>query len=222
MRIRIKTLTRHTFVINVPQNISIDELKARLTQETGIPLQGQRLIYKGEELGSGSIEDKGFAEGDFLVVVVVAPQPLSESIDSSPRKNDTLSRRARAKKSTLFTTPKPRVSILADDVAAGPYNDAAEDEILDKEHSVWKDLVDAGLGAARNQTSRAQLAREWLLEHSDGQILGGAPSAEVDFQTVRESETFGRLMGLNIAGDAVEQGMRAASSRPRGAFWHAP
>ena len=48
MRVRVKTLTRRTFGLDVHPSASIDELKARVTQETGIPLAGQRLVYKGE------------------------------------------------------------------------------------------------------------------------------------------------------------------------------
>jgi len=43
----------------------------RSRQETGIPLDGQRLVYKGEVLGSGSVQECGLNEDDFLVVVVV-------------------------------------------------------------------------------------------------------------------------------------------------------
>ena len=50
MRVRVKTLTRRTFGLDVHPSASIDELKARVTQETGIPLAGQRLVYKGEVL----------------------------------------------------------------------------------------------------------------------------------------------------------------------------
>jgi len=56
MRLRVKTLTRRVFGLDVHPTASIDELKARLTQETGIPLAGQKLVYKGEVLQSGSVQ----------------------------------------------------------------------------------------------------------------------------------------------------------------------
>ena len=49
-------------------------------QETGIPLTGQRLVYKGEVLGAGTVSECGVSEDDFLVVVVVrsgAPPPTA-------------------------------------------------------------------------------------------------------------------------------------------------
>ena len=73
MRLRVKTLTRRTFGLDVPPSASIDELKARLTQETGIPLAGQKLVYKGEVLHSGCVQDHCISEDEFLVVIVVRP-----------------------------------------------------------------------------------------------------------------------------------------------------
>jgi len=75
MRVRVKTLTRRTFGIDVHPTASIEELKVRLAQETGIPLSGQKLVYKGEVLHSGCV-NKLIAEDDFLVVIVVRPQVL--------------------------------------------------------------------------------------------------------------------------------------------------
>jgi hypothetical protein len=73
MRLRVKTLTRRTFGLDVSPSASIDELKARLTQETGIPLAGQKLVYKGEVLHSGCVQDHCIADDEFLVVIVVGP-----------------------------------------------------------------------------------------------------------------------------------------------------
>ena len=56
MRVRVKTLTRRTFGMDVHPSASIEELKARVTQETGIPLTGQRLVYKGEVLDGGCVQ----------------------------------------------------------------------------------------------------------------------------------------------------------------------
>ena len=56
MHLRVKTLTRRVFGLDVHPTASIDELKAQLAQETGIPLAGQRLVYKGEVLQSGCVQ----------------------------------------------------------------------------------------------------------------------------------------------------------------------
>ena len=56
MRLRVKTLTRRVFALDVHPSEAIDELKARLTQETGIPLAGQKLVYKGEVLAGGCVQ----------------------------------------------------------------------------------------------------------------------------------------------------------------------
>ena len=48
-------------------------------QETGIPLKGQKLIYKGEVLQTGSVQTCGISDDDFLVVVVArSPDEVSE------------------------------------------------------------------------------------------------------------------------------------------------
>ena len=82
MRLRVKTLTRRTFGLDVHPSASIDELKARLTQETGIPLAGQKLVYKGEVLQDGCVQDCGIVEDDFLVVVVVRPPASAGALSS--------------------------------------------------------------------------------------------------------------------------------------------
>jgi hypothetical protein len=79
MRLRVKTLTRRTFGLDVSPSASIDELKARLTQETGIPLAGQKLVYKGEVLHSGCVQDHCIADDEFLVVIVVGPAARADA-----------------------------------------------------------------------------------------------------------------------------------------------
>lgn len=75
-----------------------DSLSVR-DQETGIPLAGQRLVYKGEVLGSGSVSECGVNDDDFLVVVVVDYPPASHrnwALQSLPQEhNPPLSPRTR-------------------------------------------------------------------------------------------------------------------------------
>ncbi|EKX47483.1 hypothetical protein GUITHDRAFT_106921 [Guillardia theta CCMP2712] len=57
-------------------------------QETGIPLKGQKLIYKGEVLQTGSVETCGISDDDFLVVVVArSPDEVSEVKEVDKKKS---------------------------------------------------------------------------------------------------------------------------------------
>ena len=70
MRLRVKTLTRRVFALDVHPSEAIDELKTRLTQETGIPLAGQKLVYKGEVLDGGCVQV--FDVGGVMPIQVLA------------------------------------------------------------------------------------------------------------------------------------------------------
>lgn len=53
-------------------------------QETGIPLTGQKLVYKGSVLHTGSVQECGIAEDDFVVVVVVRAVAAAVPPESGP------------------------------------------------------------------------------------------------------------------------------------------
>jgi len=75
MKIKVKTLTGKRFDVEITGKESIEQLKRKLHKDIHIPLTGQRIIYAGKQLKSGSLLDAGFLEGDFLVVVVVRKKP---------------------------------------------------------------------------------------------------------------------------------------------------
>ena len=147
MRLRVKTLTRRTFGLVslqracarlcvarqsltltliqrflAPQDVnptaSIDELKARLTQETGISLAGQRLVYKGEVLHSGCVQDCGINEDDFLVVVVVRPPELAET--PKPSKGQDFAGRGLGGEAASHAHAQDATSFSGADGAAAP------------------------------------------------------------------------------------------------------
>ena len=50
-------------------------------QETGIPLAGQKLVYRGEILTTGTVQDCGISDDDFLVVIVVRRAKAAQECD---------------------------------------------------------------------------------------------------------------------------------------------
>ena len=180
MRVRILTLTKHSVFLNIDPSASIEELKARLTQDTGIPLSGQRLVFKGQELLAGSIEENGIVEEDFIVVVVVQ-QPNVKKQESKPCSPAKTSSRLEEvidfqeqSNNQIEHYQDPRQAERHLDMD-GDEDDAAiddeDDDIEDVDPDALQQLVDMGFQANRANKAliltrgNTQLAMDWLLEH---------------------------------------------------------
>ena len=179
MRLRVLTLTKHSVFLNVDPSMLIDEVKARLTQDTGIPLNGQRLVFKGQELILGSVEENGINEDDFIVVVVIQPSMIKKpDLKLCPAKS--ISRREETaaelqdQNSCLpqqylhSIQPSRHLDVDGDEEEAGLDDD---NDLEDVDPDALQQLMDMGFQANRANKAliltrgNTQLAMDWLLEH---------------------------------------------------------
>jgi hypothetical protein len=184
MRIRIVTLTKHSVFLNIDPSASVDELKARLSQDTGIPLTGMRLVFKGQELVAGNVADNGINEDDFMVVIVVQQSGVKKS-DIKPTHSKANSPQQRREEATNFqdqsnnhahqfhdTRQVSRHLDVDVDEDAVDNNDNVEEDIEDEvDPDSLQQLMDMGFPANRATKAliinrgNTQLAMDWLLEH---------------------------------------------------------
>ncbi len=214
MRVRILTLTKHSVFLNVDSSASVDELKARLSQDTGIPLAGQRLVFKGQELLTGTVAENGIMEGDFLVVVVVQLSGVKKSDTKST--NSKVSPLQRREETTNFQDQSSNpthqfhenrqgsrhLDVDVDEDAVDN-NDEIEEGIDDEvDPDSLQQLMDMGFPANRANKAliitrgNTQLAMDWLLEHErDPDIDEPLTLEQIDRIHAGEDEEYGEGEG---------------------------
>ena len=71
MQIMIKTLTGKTLCLSVNSNDTVNEIKQKIQQKEGIPLEQQRLVFNGKQLEDGNtIADYGIQADSSIHLVL--------------------------------------------------------------------------------------------------------------------------------------------------------
>ena len=215
MRVRILTLTKHSVFLNVDPSASVDELKARLSQDTGIPLIGQRLVFKGQELVTGSVAENGINEEDFMVVVVVQPSGAkksdtkltnSKAISPLQRREETTNLQDQSSNPThQFHENRPvsrHLDVDVDEDAVENHEEVEEGIEDEVDPDSLQQLMDMGFPANRANKAliinrgNTQLAMDWLLEHErDSDIDEPLTLEQIDRIHAGEDDEYGEGEG---------------------------
>lgn len=117
------------FTLDVDAEETVENMKALLEVEAGVPLTSQRLLHNSHELPNSSIlRSAGIVEGDLLILQVLSPGPaapgnnLSINADGSAVDPQALQQHLRSDPEVisqlLTTNPEFAQAILGDDVDA--------------------------------------------------------------------------------------------------------
>ena len=99
MKIKIKTLTGKTIILNVVANNNILDIKKMIQKSEGIPVDQQRLVFAGKQLQEGhTVSDYGIKANDAISLILrlrggmahpssyrahrAPPQPAASSMNS--------------------------------------------------------------------------------------------------------------------------------------------
>ena len=86
MKLTFKTLQQKTFQIEAPENITVAELKAQISNLQECSIDSQKLILKGKILSDETtVESMGFTEKDFIVLMITkAKSTPTSNTQSTP------------------------------------------------------------------------------------------------------------------------------------------
>ncbi|CAL1706563.1 unnamed protein product [Somion occarium] len=78
MKVTVKTLQQKVFVIDTEPTDTVADLKKKILESQGHPIEHQKIIYSGKVLpDSKTIESCDIKEKDFLVLMVSKPKPTA-------------------------------------------------------------------------------------------------------------------------------------------------
>ncbi|GAQ87003.1 Ubiquitin-like superfamily protein [Klebsormidium nitens] len=85
LELKIKTLDAQEFAVHVNKNASVPDLKAKVAENGGCPVESQRLIYRGRVLKDDqTVSDYNIEDGHVLHLVARQPPPQNEEDDEGP------------------------------------------------------------------------------------------------------------------------------------------
>ncbi|KAG2176300.1 hypothetical protein INT43_005534 [Umbelopsis isabellina] len=85
MKLTFKTLQQKQFQLDVDGASTVADLKKKIEETQGHPVETQKLIYSGKILADdNTVESYNISEKDFLVVMVSKPKATKASTSSTP------------------------------------------------------------------------------------------------------------------------------------------
>lgn len=121
IRINVKTLDSQIYSFNVKKNISVPALKEEIVRTIGVPLEQQRLIYRGKVLKDDQLLSHHSIEDGDTLHLVVRPQAQSQTTPSIAN-TDTSRTSNQANDSSSSSPQQPRVGQVAHSVFLGTVN----------------------------------------------------------------------------------------------------
>ncbi|KAK8945065.1 Polyubiquitin 9 [Platanthera zijinensis] len=121
IRINVKTLDSQIYSFNVKKNISVPALKEEIVRTIGVPLEQQRLIYRGKVLKDDQLLSHHSVEDGDTLHLVVRPQAQAQTTPSIVNP-DTSRTSSQANDSSSSSQQQPRVGQVAHSVFLGTVN----------------------------------------------------------------------------------------------------
>eukprot|EP00164_Ancoracysta_twista_P000341 GFYU01000468.1.p1 GENE.GFYU01000468.1~~GFYU01000468.1.p1 ORF type:complete len:395 (+),score=87.07 GFYU01000468.1:32-1216(+) len=84
MKVSVKTLRYATHEVEVDENATVHNVKEALAATLNIPIQGQKLVYKGQVLSDMTLKDAKYSENEPMVIMMSRPAPKLPEKVSAP------------------------------------------------------------------------------------------------------------------------------------------